>query len=159
MPIVSSDLKFFKSDNPGSTGGAITAEELVGDKHELFPVVTGDQAQSGIPADFRKFFIKNTHSSLTLFDAKVYLSFVSLPAGVSIALAKGTVADTSPSAPFVDSSNLLGDANTVPLQALSVGDIPAGGSVGIWVRRIVNAGVPAANNVRFDVIIRGDTGA
>lgn len=65
MPIVSNDLKEYKSNNAQADGGAISGT-LVTDNidNNLFTDITGDEAAAG-GTEYRKIFRKNEHGSLT----------------------------------------------------------------------------------------------
>ncbi len=65
MPIVSNDLKEYKSSASQSSGGAISGT-LVTDNvdNNLFTDITGDEAAAG-GTEYRKIFRKNEHGSLT----------------------------------------------------------------------------------------------
>ena len=65
MPIVSADLKEYKSSNANSDGGAISATEVVDNTdNNLFTDITGDEASAG-GTEYRKVFRKNNHGSLS----------------------------------------------------------------------------------------------
>lgn len=65
MPIVSTDLKEYKSNSTNSDGGDISATEIVDNAdNNLFTDITGDEAAAG-GTEYRKTFRKNTHGTLT----------------------------------------------------------------------------------------------
>ncbi len=65
MSIVIADIKFYKSVNTDSTGGAITATEIADlTPQNLFDNVTVDEAEDGV-THYRKFFVKNVHSTIS----------------------------------------------------------------------------------------------
>lgn len=65
MPIVSADLKEYKSNSTNSDGGAISATEVVDSTdNNIFTDITGDEAAAG-GTEYRKIFRKNTHATLT----------------------------------------------------------------------------------------------
>lgn len=65
MPIVSADLKEYKSSATNSDGAGISATEVVDNTdNNLFTDITGDEATAG-GTEYRKIFRKNTHGTLT----------------------------------------------------------------------------------------------
>ena len=65
MPIVSADLKEYKSSATNSDGAGISATEVVDNTdNNLFTDITGDEATAG-GTEYRKIFRKNTHATLT----------------------------------------------------------------------------------------------
>lgn len=65
MPIVSNDLKEYKSSASQSSGGAISGTEVTDNvDNNLFTDITGDEAAAG-GTEYRKIFRKNEHGSLT----------------------------------------------------------------------------------------------
>jgi len=65
MPIVSADLKEYKSSATNSDGADISATEVVDNTdNNLFTDITGDEAAAG-GTEYRKIFRKNNHGTLT----------------------------------------------------------------------------------------------
>lgn len=66
MAVAATDLKEYKSttvDDTDNCGGAISANEVIsGVDNNLFPDITGAEAQSGV-TKYRKCFRKNTHAT------------------------------------------------------------------------------------------------
>ena len=105
MPIVASDIKFILSGGASNTdpnaalggaistagGGVITTDTL----NNLWDNVSGDEASAG-DTEYRAIFIKNTHGSLTLTGAKVWISSntTSSDDTIEIALADEGIANT-----------------------------------------------------------------
>lgn len=154
MAIVAGDIKRYLSggaanaDPNAALGGAISSVEIVDDTlHNLFDKTTGAEAAAG-DIEYRAFFIKNTHATLTYEGVVIYVSSntTSLDTGVAIALADeavgtGTIEtianeNTAPSGPTFSDPSTAGTG-------LSIGDIAPGEMKGIWVRWTVNAGAVA----------------
>lgn len=171
MAIAPTDILFFLSggsvgagntDPNQSLGGPITSTQLVtATLQNLFDVVSGAEEAAG-DVEYRCFYVKNNHGSLTLNNAAIWIS-TNTPAGdttVDIGLAtqgdNGTASiianeSTAPS-PTVTFSAPGSFATGLPLGNLAVGHIFA-----VWVRWTITAGAvaSASDNVIFSV--QGDT--
>jgi len=83
MPIVSTDIKRYKSKSTASAdgesggdglGGYRSSDEIITDTDEnLFDNVSAAESEVG-DTEYRAFFIKNTHATLSFVAAKVYIS-------------------------------------------------------------------------------------
>jgi hypothetical protein len=74
MPLSASDIKFYKSTNADSDGGAIdTAREILsGVDNNLLPDLTGQEQMDG-GTRYRKFFVKNTHATLSWLGVRQWI--------------------------------------------------------------------------------------
>jgi hypothetical protein len=83
MPIVSTDIKIYESKSTGAADGEASgnglgkyrsSDEIVSAVDEnLFDNVTASESEVG-DTEYRAFFIKNTHATLSFTNAKVYIS-------------------------------------------------------------------------------------
>jgi hypothetical protein len=169
MPITSTDLKFHlsggaaNSDPNAALGGAISTTQIVdATVANLFDNVSSAESAVG-DTEYRCFYVKNTHATLTLQVAKVYIQTNTPSADTSAEIGLGTSAvngteqtvaneSTAPSA--VTFSSAAGSGN-----ALSIGNIPAGQHKAIWLKRIVNAAAAAYNSDSVIIRVEGDTAA
>ncbi|MEQ1704405.1 MAG: hypothetical protein ABL867_00360 [Rickettsiales bacterium] len=169
MPITSTDLKFHlsggaaNSDPNAALGGAISTTQIVdATVANLFDNVSSAESAAG-DTEYRCFYVKNTHATLTLQAAKVYIQTNTPSADTSAEIGLGTSAvngteqtvaneSTAPSA--VTFSSAAGSGN-----ALSIGNIPAGQHKAIWLKRIVNAAAAAYNSDSVIIRVEGDTAA
>lgn len=169
MPITSTDLKFHlsggaaNSDPNAALGGAISTTQIVdATVANLFDNVGSAESAAG-DTEYRCFYVKNTHATLTLQAAKVYIQTNTPSADTSAEIGLGTSAvngteqtvaneSTAPSA--VTFSSAAGSGN-----ALSIGNIPAGQHKAIWLKRIVNAAAVAYNSDSVIIRVEGDTAA
>ena len=171
MAITASDIQFFLSGGSGNTdpnaslGGAISSStQLSGTPlHNLFDIVSSAEAATG-ESEYRCFYIKNAHGTLTLQNAKFWISTDSSGASsdVELALAGEGVNGTA---------ETVANENTAPVgesfvntaisegAALSIGNIPAGQHQAVWVKRIIPASAPAATGVGVTFTVKGDTAA
>jgi hypothetical protein len=168
MAITAADIKWYYSqqggeDYNGSLGGAIGTTELTAGDNNLFDDVTGAEASAG-DTEYRCFYIKNTHGTLTLSSTYLWIQTEtastddSVDIGLDLAGKNGTAdtvadEDTAPS-PAVSFSH-----PTTKGAGLSLGDLAPGDYYAIWVKRIVTAAASAysANTGTFRV--EGDTPA
>jgi hypothetical protein len=172
MPITEEDLDFVLSggatneDPNASLGGAISTEEGGVIESEtmdnVFDDVTGDESKAGL-VDYRGIYIKNSHATLTLQGAKLWITqdadsdddatAVAL-ADEAVGSAMESIADeiTPPSGPEFT-------APTTKEAGLTIGDIPAGSFKGIWIRRTITEGAAADDSVTFKVRVEGDSAA
>lgn len=167
MPIVASDIKEYKSTNSASgidsLGGAITATEITDNTtHNLWDVVSSAESSAG-DTEYRCIYVKNTHASLTLQSAKVWIqtntpsSDTSVEIGLGSSAVNGTeqtVANESTAPTSVTFGTAAGEGN-----ALSIGNIPNGQHKAIWIKRIVSAAATAANDDSYVLSYAGDTAA
>ncbi len=168
MPIVSGDIKYYLSGGAGNSdpnaalGGAISSTEVSGTAlNNIFDNVSGDESGPG-DTEYRGIYVKNTHGSLTLQAAKLWLeSEVGSGATISIALADEGVNATMETI-ATESAAPVGPSFTAPTSkgaGLSLGNIPNGQFYGFWIKRVVpsSTGAQAADGVTFRV--EGDTDA
>jgi hypothetical protein len=167
MSIIASDIKCLLSGGAGNTnpnlalGGIISATEIVDDTlNNLFDDVTGAEHVVG-DINYRCFYVKNNSAEIA-YNVRIYIDS-NTPAAddvINIGLDLGgldatadTIADehTAPD-PAVTFSLAAGYANS-----LAIGDIPAGSTYPIWVKRIVSAGSTAQTNDNAVLKISVDT--
>lgn len=169
MPIASSDILYFLSggaanaDPNASLGGAISGTQITdATLHNLFDIVGSSESSNG-DTEYRCFYVKNNHGTLTLQSALswIFSNTPSTDTSVEIALGSSavngieqTVADESTAPTGVTFS-----APATEGTALSIGNIPPGEHKAIWIKRIVNASASAYNTDQAVVRVKGDTAA
>ena len=173
MAITSSNIKFYLSGGTSNTnvnasiGGAISSTEVTDNSlHNLFDKTLGTESTAG-DTEYRCIYVKNTHGSLELELAKIWISTnTSSPANViAIALdgaGKGGTAETETD----ENVAPTGETFSQPT-AYSGGLSLDGGGTGlgsgvaypIWIRRTIAAGATAVDNVTFVLSVQGDTAA
>ena len=173
MAITSSNIKFYLSGGTSnsnvnaSLGGAISTTEVTDNSlHNLFDKTLGTESTAG-DIEYRCIYVKNTHASLELELAKIWISTnTSSPANViAIALdgaGKGGTAETESDenvAPTGETfSNPSAYSSGLSLDGGGTG-LGAGISYPIWIRRTIAAGATAVDNVTFVLSVQGDTAA
>ena len=173
MAITSSNIKFYLSGGTSnanvnaSIGGVISTTEVTDNSlHNLFDKTLGTESTAG-DIEYRCIYVKNTHGSLELELAKIWISTnTSSPANViAIALdgaGKGGTAETETD----ENVAPTGESFSQP-SAYSGGLSLDGGGTGlgygvsypIWIRRTIAAGATAVDNVTFVLSVQGDTAA
>ena len=167
MPITSDDIKFYLSggetnSNPNlSLGGDISNTEIANATlHNLFDRVLGDESYTG-DTEYRAFYVKNTHASLTWEGVKVWID-TNTPAGDTIEIG----IESSKGSP----KQSIANENTAPTgitfsapsnkeNGLNLGDLLPGDVYMIWVKRIVPPSTAAYNTNYFILKFEGDTAA
>lgn len=168
MAIVSTDLDFHLSGGSANTdpnaalGGAISTTQIGADVHNLFDQVSSAESSAG-DTEYRCFYVKNAHATLTLQSSKIWIQSNTPSADTAVRIALGTsavngteqtVADESTAPSGVTWSTAVDEANS-----LSIGDIPAGQHKAIWVERVITAGAGAYNDDQATIRVKGDTAA
>ena len=171
MPITSSDISFKLSIDKGpgnshpqpdpdkSLGGWVSTTRVVlGTPNNIFDDVSGDDNDRKT-VNHRLVFVQNNHSTLTWRRVKVW-TVEKAKGGTEISIA----ADDAGTKPLneVEQQAQLSPAGlefsfpNSKVTGISLGDIPPGHVVGLWLRR-VGAGSPALNNDGVILAFEGDT--
>ena len=169
MAIVQADIQIRLSGGSGNTdpdaslGGAISTTGITdATLSNLFDQVSGDESSAG-DTEYRCFYFKNNHGSLALQNAVVWVD-ANTPASdtsVEIALAGEGVNGTAETIAN-ESTAPSGETFSAPATkgaGLSVGNIPAGQHIAVWVKRIINAAAAANNLDNVIIKIEGETAA
>jgi hypothetical protein len=172
MPIVPSDIKFIVSggasntDPNASLGGAISTAGggvIVTDTlHAVWDAVSGAESSSG-DTEYRGIFIKNTHGTISLTNAKVWISSntTSTDDTIEIALAGEGINNTIETVAN-ESTAPIGETFSAPSSfagGLTLPTIAAGQAHGLWIKRIVSAAAAAANANPYTISVQGETTA
>ena len=177
MSIVASDIKLKLSTTAGSAGnsgtgtvgaslGKYISTTVISDgvANGLFPDISGAQ-NAASRVDYACVFVHNSHATLTLTGASVYLS-AEVSGGASIAIGIDTTAESAIGSSSAQALTIANDTTapagvsfsspTTTGAALSLGDIPAGHCRAFWARRTAaNTAAVANDGVTFTVF--GDT--
>lgn len=165
MPIVAGDIDYklsggaSNSDANASLGGAQSSTDAPAG---VFDTVSSSEAAAG-DTEYRCIYVVNSHGSLTLQNAKVWIQANTPGADTEVEIGLGTTAVGT------GNEQTIADESTAPSgvtfsaaasegAALSIGDIPAGSHKAIWFKRTVNAAAAAANET-FNIRTKGDTAA
>lgn len=198
MAIVETDLKKYLT-GAGSDGGAQSdpalslgsfrgsTEPTSGSDNALFDDVSGAESSAG-DTEYRCLCFKNTHGSLSLTTAKVYVSAddanastaydiaVERPATAGLTNGAAQSVANESTAPTVNTTghNGVGSgisnwsastaansyANGISVAQGSAGaDLAPGDIIFVWIKRVISASAAAANAVSMTVTLAGDTAA
>lgn len=168
MPILETDIQFFLSggaanaDPSASLGGAISGTAIGAGLHNLFDVVTGAESAAG-STEYRCLYVVNTHATLTLIGAVLYVSAETGGTGVDELVGLGTSAVGGVEQTVADESTApagvaFAQANGAGA-ALTIGDLAPGEHQALWVQRVISAGAPAQNSLTATLTVLGDTAA
>jgi len=168
MPITSSDIEYRLSggasnaDGNAALGGVISANAVSASLHALFDRVTGAEALVG-DVEYRCIYIRNSHATLTLYGAVVWLSANTPSSYTSIDIALGSAAVNGEEQTVSDEATApTGVSFSAPASyaaGLAIGDIPAGQHKAVWLRRTVGAAAAAYTGDSFTLAVMGETGA
>lgn len=176
MAIVASDIVLKLSTTSGSAGNTtagvvgaslgkyVSTTPIPGGTNDLFPNITGAE-NAASQVDYACVFVHNTHGSLTLQQAKVYVS-AEQAGGASVAIGVDPTAASAVGASSAQAVTIVSDTTlpagvtfstpTTTGAALSLGDIGPGQVRAFWVRRTAANTAPLANDgATFTVF--GDT--
>ena len=178
MAIVSTDIKFWltgkaaevidypQPDPNASLGeGRSSTEMVTAELNNLFDDISGAEAESG-DTEYRGIIIQNKHASLTLYNAKAFLSVQpngSRTTKENISIATEAVVN--------DAIGTIAIENDVPMGAgafsapatyatgLALGDLGVNGQMGLWIKRVVPVSTEASASADFTLVVQGDTQA
>lgn len=166
MAITPAELQFrlsggaANSDGNASIGGAISANEIGQNLHDLFDLVSSDEAAAG-DVEYRCIYIINTNGSLTAQSVSIFIQS-NTPSGDSqIAIGLGAAGLNATESAVADESTApAGVTFSEPANdgaGLNPVDIPAGQYVSLWIRRTINAAASALNNDTATLRVAVDT--
>lgn len=153
MPIASGDIDYFlsggaaNSDPNASLGGARSTATEVTDNvdNNLFDDVSGAEHTAG-RVEYRCVYVKNSHGSLTLTGAVVWIASDTSGADSDLSIAVGTAAvNGTEQGPLANETTApsgvsWSDAAVSRATGLALGDLPAGQHKAVWLRRTISAG-------------------
>ena len=142
-----------------TVAGGLIADNVA---NNLFDDVSGAESAAGM-TDYRGFYVKNNHGSLTLQGAVVFISSDTLSTSTEIDLAiaaeaVSTTMATIASETTVPSGVTFSHPTTAAtgLQLNSTTGLAAAAYRGVWARRVVTAGASAINDTGT-IKVQGDS--
>ena len=111
--------------------------------------------------NYRGIYINNSHGSLTLETATVWIELNTTNTEISIALA-GEGLDATMETIADEDTAPIGEVFTQPANkaaGLVMGDIPFGNKYGLWLERVIAPATSAENAATFHIKVEGDTAA
>lgn len=169
MPILTSEIKMYLSggaanaDVNASLGGVISSVEVSSQiLHNLFDIVTPEEALAG-DVEYRCIYLKNTNGGLTFFNAVAWINSITPSLQTSLSLGLGTSGISA-------TETAVGNESTAPTSVtfsaplaqgagIALGDLTAGDTRAVWLRRTINAGALAYNQDGPSISIGGGTPA
>ena len=168
MAIVASDIVFklsggaANSDPNASLGGARSSVTMGTGIGNLFDNVSGAESTSG-DTEYRCFYVLNTHATLTMQSAVIFILSNTPSTSSAVRIAVGTSAVNG-------TEQTVADESTVPSgvtwstaanagASLALGDIPAGQHRAVWVERVISVGAAAYNDDQCTLQVNCDTAA
>jgi hypothetical protein len=140
----------------GTGGGGVITDNVA---NNLWDDVTGDEASAG-DTEYRGFYIKNKHATLTWQSVFFWISSLTSSADTEFDVALAAEAVNTSMATIANESTAPATVTFTgrPRRAagLSIGNMPAGQFKGLWIRRTVTAGAAAASDTGT-VRCEGDT--
>jgi len=180
MAITAADIKFYltgasshqgaQSDPDASLGNYYSSTEITSSSdNNLFDDVSGDEASSG-DTEYRAFAIVNTHGSLDLQDAVVWIQVdtgngeddISFDVEAPSAETNGyiqTIANESTAPTGLGGWSDATSKGTGKACPNGGGDLGTGEWMGVWLRRVISASASAAAAESVTMRIEGDTAA
>lgn len=167
MPIVAGDIKVYLSGGAGNSdpnaalGGVISATQVTtATLHNLFDKVTGVEAAAG-DTEYRCVYVKNTHATLTLDAAAIWISSNSSSPDSTLDIALGGEGAGGTAETVANESTApIGETFTSPstyATGLSLGNLAAGVHYPVWIRRTVTAAAAADDLDTATLSVQGDT--
>ena len=154
MPITSQDIQLYQSGSSG-LGGAISGVLSSG-----FDAVLPAESSAG-SVEYRCLYVRNSHASLTLTAAKMWLSANTPSSSTSIAIGLGTSAVGATEQSIANETTAPAGVTFVAAAseaaALVLGDLPAGQARAVWERRTVTAGAAALNQDTYERTVAGES--
>jgi hypothetical protein len=164
MSIASTDIQYRLSGGAAnananaSLGGAKSSNVISGMR--LFDDVTSAEANAGT-IEYRCIYVHNAHATLTWQAPKAWLPVNTPSTSTVIEVGLGTSAVNGTEQTVADERTAPAGVTFAPAAtigaALALGDIPAGQSRALWLRRTVTAGAAAAASDASTLRVTGDT--
>ena len=162
MPIASTDIKYHLSGGAANSNPALSiggAKSSVVRGTDIFDAVSSAEASAG-RVEYRLIYISNTHATLTLLGAKLWINLNTPSADTDIAVGLAAAGMSAAETAIAnDTTAPAGVSFSAPgsfAAGLLLGDMAPGAYYGVWERRTVNAGAASAND-SYTLRAQGDT--
>jgi hypothetical protein len=161
MPIASTDIDYLlsggaaNSDPALSLGGAKSSVNVVTDT--LFDDVTSAEASAG-DTEYRCIYVQNSHGSLTLLTARVFIQANTTGSRIDIALGGEGVNGTAETVANENTAP-VGETFSQPVDyagGLALGDLAPSDFFPVWVRRTIPAAAGSATDT-YTLRVQGET--
>lgn len=162
MPIASSDIKYRLSGGASNTdpaaalGGAASSTDAGA---TIFDNVSSAEAQAG-DIEYRCVYVRNTHATLTLQGARVFIQANTPNAATNVDIGLGTSAINGTEQTVANEgaapTGVTFSAPSDFASGLVIGDLAPSASKAVWIRRTVTAGATSSAD-GFTLRVQGDT--
>jgi hypothetical protein len=170
VAIVSTDILFVYSGGAANSsananlGGAISTVGATGGTlednvaNDLFDDVSSAEQAAG-DVEYRGIYVKNNHGTLTLQDARVYVtSFAELDVGIAVEAINTTMATIANESTAPTSVTFAHPSTYSAGTAInSTTGLVAGAYRGVWVRRTIGAGAASGTRNTETLAVEGAT--
>lgn len=163
MTIASSDIQYRLSggasnSTPASSLGGVKSSATV--SSGIFDSVSAVEASSG-RVEYRCVYVHNSHSTDTLSNAVAWVNSDTPLTTTDIAIALGSSAlngtEQTVAAETTAPGSVTFSAAATKAAGISLGNIPAGQSRALWLRRTVAAGTASVASDPFTIRVEGET--
>jgi hypothetical protein len=164
MAIQPTDIQFRLSGGASNTlpgaslGGAKSSTAATS---AIFDDVSSAEATAG-DVEYRCVYVHNAHTSLTLVGAVFWVPANTPSGSTTVDVGLGTSAVNGTEQTVADESTAPAGVTFAAAASqgagIALGDIPAGQSRSVWLRRTINPGTAAVNDI-FTLRATGDTAA
>lgn len=162
MAIASTDIQYRLSGGAGNTSPAASlggAKSTTAAGANIFDDVASAEAVAG-DTEYRCIYVHNAHGSLTLVGATLWIPSNTPSATTTVDVGVGTSAVNGTETAVADENTAPSGVTFVAAASqgagVALGDIPAGQSRAVWLRRTISAGT-AATSDSFTIRVTGDT--
>lgn len=159
MSLSNTDLSLFKAAS--NLGGAISAIELTGAKHELIDKFTGSETRDGTTI-YACIYVKNKGAEQAE-NVTVHIDNETTHGSMNVQIGLGASAINANEPSIANEKTAPAGVSFVEANSeesgLSVGSLSAGECKAFWLKYIVPAGTTAVNNYAVSIEINFDTGA
>lgn len=168
-PIVGTDIQWRLSGGAANAnvnaalGGAMSSTSITdASNNNLFDDVSGAESLAG-SIEYRGFYVRNNHGTLTLQDARIYISSATTSADTEFDIAIAVEAVNVTMATIANETTAPATVSftrpttyTGGLQINAATGLAAAANRGVWIRRTVNASAAAAADAGT-IKVEGDT--
>lgn len=164
MPILSTEINFFKSSQGVGLGGPISGTQIATDTiNAVFDNVNSQEAIAG-DIEYRCIYVKNDNVSIDLLDTIIYILSNTSSPDTELAIGLDPAGVNASAAIIADESTapagVVFTAAADELSALNIGTLPRnGGYYAVWLRRTVSPNASAISEDASTLRVRGETTA
>lgn len=151
MALLSADVLYYLTGGAANTdpnlslGGVISNTQAGTALHQMFDAVASGEAGAG-DTEYRAIDVKNNHGTETMNAAVIYVSAETTSPSTTVALAYDATGTQSVANENTAPTGVTFSTPTTKATGIALGNIAAGQTRRIWLRRTVTAGAAPAND-------------